>query len=279
MKSLLIFVPQSFFKEEPGCMYGTVLHEDEKNITKFYILGLTESVQFTQQSNNGLVPLGYFYGREKKKEYWEKKLSNWIELCITPQTSSNYEFFIRNIMLKNQKLALISCHAVVILYDEYYLLSAELLFDKISTDHYSELRAILSKENIRKNQDNLKKAHFARINESIFSYVVIFFLYPIMWLCKGTNFINPILKYSSLGLHLAAWFENANWTLSTLLQTKRFTLKTTNYIVAMAIDMTLGLLLIKLILHFLKDSSPSDALLFQAEVKIMSIYINTIFEK
>lgn len=266
MKSLLVYIPRRFFKEEPGCMYGSVFHDNEKDISKFYIIGITESVNLISQTNNDLVALGYFYGIEKENEYWEKKLPNWLELYLIIQTNSNYEFCMRNIMLKNQKLIPTNCHAVIILYDDYCLLSAELLLDQISTNHYSELRNILNKEYVRKNQAKLKNACFARVKERIFTLLVLSILYPVIWLSKATNLIHPVVKYSSLGLHSLAWLQNAKWTLTTLLQTKRFTLKTTNYIIAMVIDMTLGLLLIKLLLHFLEDSSPSDVLLFHAEV-------------
>lgn len=268
MKSLLVFIPERFCTEKPGCMYGNVLYEPDEDISKFYILGLTESVQSITRAGNDLVPLGYFYGTEKKIEYWEKKLPNWIELYLSPQSSSNYEYCMRNVMLKNQKLALLNCHTVVILYEEHCLLRAELYSDRTPVDHFSELRAILGKEFTRKNQDKLQNAYIARMKETIFNLLILVFLHPTIWLCHVTSALNPVLKYSSLGLHLTAWFQNAKWTLTTLLQSKRFTLKTTNYILAMAVDMLLGLLLLKLLLHFLGDSSPSDVLLFHAEVNL-----------
>lgn len=278
MKSLLVFVPQRFHQEEPGCMYGNVVHESPEDITKFYVLGLTDSVKSIARASNNLVPLGYFYGTEKKKEYWEKKFPNWIELHQLPQNDkSSYEYCMRNVMLKNQKLALSNCHAVVVLYDERCLLRAELYVDRIPMDHFSELRCILSKESARKNQDKLQNAYFARVIERVFTAVVLTLLYPTTWLCRATSAVGPVLKYSSLGLHLTAWFQNANWTLSTLLQSKRFTLKTTNYVLAMIVDMILGLLLLKLLLHFLEDSSPSEVLLFYAEVRILKLNSNINF--
>ena len=252
-------------------MYGNVVYNAEEDNTKFYILGLTESIQSITRASNDLVPLGYFYGTEKKREYWERKLPNWIELYLSPQTSINYEYCMRNVMLRNQKLPPASCHTVIILYDEYCLLRAELYTDKIPMDHFSELKSILNKEITRRKQDKLKNICFARARESVFTFLVLTLLYPTMWFCKATNVLNPMLKYSSLGLHLTAWFQNAKWTLVTLLQSKRFTLKTTNYILAMVVDMILGLLLLKLLLHFLEDSSPSDVLLFYAEVNIFII--------
>jgi hypothetical protein len=271
MITLIIFIPEKFYLEQPGCIYGNVIHDTDKNISKFYILGSTNLVQSIVHSNTSLVPLGYFYGTESKKEYWDKKLPNWIELYLLSYQNLNYEYGIRNIMLQNKKVVLINCHTVIILYDESFILKTELHM-KSPQDYFSELKAILEKESIRRNHDKLQNDYFAQIRNSIFIIFVLSFLYPTIWLCRITSIINPILKYSSLGLHIMSWLQNARWIFSTLLEGKKFTLKIINYIVAMIFDILLGLLLLKLLLNFLGDSSPSKVLLFYAEVRFELFY-------
>ncbi|KAJ8665285.1 hypothetical protein QAD02_006947 [Eretmocerus hayati] len=271
MKSLLVFIPRDFHDKEPGCMYGNILQDPIQEISKFYIVGITESVQSITRAGHDLVPLGYFYGTEKKREYWDKKLHNWIELYLYPQNGTNYEYCVRNTILKNQRLAPTSFHMVIILFDERCLLRAELYVDRVSLDHFSELRSILSKKSITRNQEKLKTTCFARVKETIFTTVVLTFLFPTIWLCRATHVFSPVLKYSSLGLHLMAWFQNAEWMLSTLLKSKNFTLKTINYALAMFVDMILGLLMLELLQHFLEDSSPSEVLLNYAENVVESL--------
>lgn len=266
MKSLIIFIPQRFVKEEPGCMYGIVVHDAKEDTSKFFVLGLTESVKNITKAGNNLVALGYFYGTEKKKEYWEKKLPNWIELYLSPQANLNYDYCVRTIMIKNQKVTPSNCQTVIILYNKNCLTRAELYTDKVPMDHFSELRSILRKESARKRQDDMKNGGLGSIKETIFTAFILSILYPTLWMCKIISTFSPVLKYSSLGLHLIACFENAKWMATTLYQSKRFTLKTTNYLLAMIIDMFLGHLMLKVLLHFLEDSQPSDILLSYAEV-------------
>ncbi|XP_058807726.1 uncharacterized protein LOC131673622 [Phymastichus coffea] len=270
MKSLIIFIPQNFLKEEPGCMYGNVVHDAKEEVSKFFILGLTESVQSITKAGNDLVPLGYFYGTEKKREYWEKKLPNWIELYLSP-TDTNYDYYLRTVMIRNQKLTSLNSHSVIILYDEYCLTRTELYIDRIPMDHFSELRNILYKESKRKNQDKLKNSSLPRIKETIFTAFILTILYPTLYLHKLITIFNPVLKYSSLGLHLIACFQNAKWMASTLYQSKKFTLKTTNYILAIIIDIFLGHLLLEVLLNFLENSLPSDVLLSYAEKMVETL--------
>ncbi|XP_011497258.1 PREDICTED: phosphatidylinositol N-acetylglucosaminyltransferase subunit Q [Ceratosolen solmsi marchali] len=271
MKTLIIFIPEKFYMKQPGYIYGNVVHDNDKDISKFYVLGLTKLNKSNTESSNTLVTLGYFYGTEIKNEYCDKKLPNWIELYVLSYYNLNYEYGICNIMIQNQKILPFGCHTVIILYDKCSILRAELYIDKSLQDNFSELRTILNKESIQRNHDKLQIDWFARIKNSIFIIVVLTFLYPTTWIYRITSKISPILKYSSLGLHIMSWLKTAQWTLSTLLEGKRFTLKIINYIIAVIIDILLGLLLLKLLLNFLSDSSPSEVLLFYAEKVVESL--------
>lgn len=275
MKSLLVFLPQSFINEQPGCMYGNIIHNVHEGSSRFYVLGLTDSLQTITRAGNDLVNLGYFYGLKKKEEYWEKKFPNWIEICLctsnfdsTDIKNAKSEFCIRNIILQNQKLTQANCHTVIIIYDEYCVLHAELLVNKTPIDHFTKLKLILKKEQVRKNQEKLQKLSLARLKESIFIFFVLLFLYPVKWLCGLTDILHPILKYSALGLHVSAWLQNVKWILTTLWQSKKFTLSIKNFLTAMLWDMFFGLMLLKVLLHFLQESSPSEVYLYYAEVII-----------
>ncbi|XP_014215510.1 phosphatidylinositol N-acetylglucosaminyltransferase subunit Q [Copidosoma floridanum] len=268
MKTLLVFAPQEFCREKPGCMYGFVSHEANENeqLTKFMILGCTDSVKSINRTGIH-VPLGYFHGTEKKCEYWDKRLPHWIELYLAEQTSTstcNYEYGLRNVILENQKVSLDSCHTVLIVYDRQCFLRAELYTSKMPRDHLTELRDVLKKEAAREEKNRLHNTFLANFKEFFFLLLVLALLKPVSFFCQISKFMNPVFKYSSLGLHLTEWFQNAKWTLTTLLQSKRLTLKTTNYILAIIIDIVLGHLFLKLLLHFLGSTSRFEILVNHA---------------
>lgn len=209
--------------------------------------------------------------QKKNCEFSEKKLTDRIELYLMPKTNvkDNYEYGLKNVIIDKQKILLTSCHTVLILYDKQCLLKAELYTNKIPTDHLSELTVVLKKESIIDNENKLQNTFLARIKKFIFTFFIFILLKPISWLSLFTNIVSPVFKYSTLGLHLTAWFQNVKWTLTTILHSKKFTLKTTNYVVAMAIDVLLGHLFLKLLLHFLGSTSRSEILMNYAGVKIL----------
>ncbi|KAL7287455.1 hypothetical protein TKK_0018560 [Trichogramma kaykai] len=270
-KSLLIFVPADFHLEA-GCMYGELVPstDDVDNPDgeyKFFVLGVRDNVQQLKKEypRGDVVPLGYYYGREKRREYWDKKLPCWIEMFLSPHSSNNYDYCLRSVILNNQKIDLNNYHSKIILYDRDYLLKTELYTEKYPADQFLELRNVLTRDESRKKSQK-QYTWFGWIRAYLFSLIVLSLLHPVSWIAGILKALSPGIRFSFLGLHLIKWFESAEWMLRTLIKNKRFTLKTTNYLIAMTIDAVLGYLSIKFILHIVEDSSFYEIIYFERNV-------------
>ncbi|KAL2736143.1 phosphatidylinositol N-acetylglucosaminyltransferase subunit Q [Vespula maculifrons] len=146
----------------------------------------------------------------------------------------------------------------------FALQETELLIAKTtSNDHFYELMKILQMEEVK--YSIKKKSKFVSIKETFIYYHTYLCLIPILFFLKITNKLLPILKYSSLGLHLNGWLENAKWILINIIQKKRITLKTGSYISATIIDILFGVIVLQLSLCYFNDISPSEVLLKNAE--------------
>ncbi|XP_033215633.1 N-acetylglucosaminyl-phosphatidylinositol biosynthetic protein gpi1 isoform X2 [Belonocnema kinseyi] len=263
MKTLLVFVPSRFDSEEPGRMFGKIVNDKENSVSKFYIIGIQD---FPLKINNDI--LGYFSGTDKDNWQLSKSHSNWINLYLNPlerDTKISYDYCLENIFIDNQKVSLETCHAMVIIYDQLSLLKSEIFVNLTSKDHFSELKEILGKKAI---QDEIqKKTWFNIVNEGFLINIALLFLYPIVFLCSVTNMLLPILKYSTLGLHVNGWLENLRWMLNSIIERRRITIKTGNHILATIVDVLLGILMLRLLSANIGNVVPSSILLDNADVR------------
>uniref|UniRef100_A0A6V7KR92 Uncharacterized protein n=1 Tax=Bracon brevicornis TaxID=1563983 RepID=A0A6V7KR92_9HYME len=264
MKSLLVFIPKSFHTEKPGYIYGRVVYDHESNTKKFYVIGTQPSdPRGTPKIQSDLI--GYFSGADVSPKM-DKKVHDWIQLQYKPGDRSSDNYFLNSVIVDNHRIDMSIHHTVIIIYDKVGLLQAELFINgNQSGNHFLELKEILERKVI---EDKVKKKGlFQGIQESVLMYTVFCFMYPVMFLSKLTNKLLPISKYSTLGLHLSGWLENVKWLLATIIQEKRISLKTSNHILATAIDVSLGVLALKLLLHYIGGIPPSQILLDNAEVR------------
>ncbi|KAL0100944.1 hypothetical protein PUN28_019376 [Cardiocondyla obscurior] len=150
---------------------------------------------------------------------------------------------------------------ILIFYDQPVLRETELFENKTALgDHFQELTML-----VQSKRDELRiKSRFVHIWETLLTYYMSLYLYPILLLCKITDRLLPVLKYSSLGLHIHDWLENAKWMLVTVIQNKNFQLKTGNYALAIVIDIALGIYILRLLQYYIEDQ-PSQLLLDNAE--------------
>ncbi|KAG7210430.1 hypothetical protein KM043_011962 [Ampulex compressa] len=80
MKSLLVFIPQRFCKEEPGYMFGKVVHEDT-GVKKFYIIGI-HRITATERIKLNADIVGYYSGRDNTQKHPDRKYQDWITIVI-----------------------------------------------------------------------------------------------------------------------------------------------------------------------------------------------------
>lgn len=266
MKSLVIFVPNHFDNEGPGYMYGKVTYDNEKGVKKFYIVGISKIDPATgTKSNNDLI--GYYSGTSEHDGFREKKISDWIQVNLEAvnEKKKTCDYRLLEIIVEHKKVSLSVIRTVFIVYDQPALLRAELFEHKVpSANHFQELKRILEKKMIEERVN--EKSRMTRFTETVLISVMLLQLYPVLFLSKITNKLLPVLKYSTLGMHLNGWLENTKWMLVTVIQEKKFTLKTGNHILATVSDVYLGILLLRFILHAIGDIPPSQILLDNAEV-------------
>lgn len=265
MKSLLIFLPNTLYKEKAGYIFGKVVYDDSTKVKKFYVIGICKINNFETMKYANII--GYYSSTEDKQEHMDKKYLDWLNICLNPISSKDniYDYILRSIILNNKKISILHYHVVIIIYNQLAFKETELFTQRaIYGDHFYELMKIIQDKQVEK--EIQKKGNCTYIKEIILVYHMFLYFYPILFLNKITNKLLPILRYSFLGLHVNGWLENAKWMLITVIKNKKFTLKTGNYVFALIIDMLLGISILQLLLYYFEYTSPSQILLNNAEV-------------
>lgn len=263
--NLLIFIPRTLYGEQFGYILGKVVHDTCSDLRKFYVVSLRRAA-LVELTKSTLDVIGYYSnGNSAIEEPLERKHPNWVHIVKKPSKNErDDEYYLLNVTLNNKKLALSAMRTMLILYDQRALLETELFESKTASgDHFHELaRLIQSKKNELKT-----KSRFVRTWETLLVYHLALYLYPVLLLSRVTERLLPVLKYSSLGLHVHDWLENVKWMLATVIRNRNFKLKTGNYALAIVIDMALGIFVLRLLQYYIKDQ-PSQLLLNNAEASL-----------
>ncbi|KAG5306640.1 PIGQ acetylglucosaminyltransferase, partial [Acromyrmex insinuator] len=269
--NLLIFIPQTLCTEKSGYVLGKVIYDTCSDLKKFYIISLrkTDPVESIKST---LDVIGYHSNEnEAIDEFLERKYANWIHIVTKPsEDGRDKEYCLLKIILNNKKIDLSAMRTMIVLYNQRALQGTELFESKATSgDHFHELAKL-----VQSKKDELKiKSRFVCIWETLLIYHVSFYLHLVLFLSKATDRLLPILKYSSLGLHIHDWLENVKWMLATIIKNRGIKLKTGNYALAIIIDMALGILVLQLLRYYIEDQ-PSQLLLNNAEITlIIEIFI------
>lgn len=264
--NLLVFIPQGLHIEQSGYVSGKVIHDTHNNMKKIYIIGLRKigSLELTKCT---LDTIGCFTNfSNMTKESLDRKHSDWIHITVkSSRDEASTEYYLTNIILNNVRVDLSTTHTIIILYDQQALQETELFKSKaVSGDHFYELTKL-----IQSKKDELRvKSRFTHIKETLLTYHMLFYLYPVLLLSKVTEKLLLVLRYSFLGLHVYGWLENIKWMLVTVIRNKGFTLKTGNYAWAIIIDIALGIFVLRLLRYYIEDTLPSQLLLNNAEASL-----------
>lgn len=268
--NLLVFMPQGLCTEQSGYMLGKVIYDTHSKLKKFYIISLhKEGRDFSELTKCTLDTIGYYSNmRDAKREFLNRKHSDWVNItAIEHFKNKQDEYHLTNIVLNNKRVDLSATHATIVLYNYQALQDTELFESKAASgDHFYELARL-----IQNMKDELGlRSKFVCVWETLLTYHIFFYLYPVLWLSKVTEKLLPLLKYSSLGLHVHSWLENLKWMLITILHDKNFKLKTGNYALAIIIDIALGIFVLRLLQYYIKDQ-PSQLLLNNAEIVVETL--------
>ncbi|XP_070172718.1 phosphatidylinositol N-acetylglucosaminyltransferase subunit Q [Polyergus mexicanus] len=261
INNLLVFIPQGLCGKQSGYVLGKVIYDTHSDLKKFYIISLPK-VGSSELTKCTLDTIGYYSNMNNvAKEFLDYKHSDWVHITTKCSENKQDEYYLTSIVLNNKKIDLSTICATIILYDQRALQETELFESKAASgDHFYELAKL-----IQSMRDELRiKSKFVCIWETLLTYHILFYLYPVLWLSKITEKFLPILKYSSLGLHIYSWLENFKWMLITILHDKNFKLKTGNYALAIVIDIALGIFVLRLLQYYIEDQ-PSQLLLNNAE--------------
>ncbi|XP_036143285.1 phosphatidylinositol N-acetylglucosaminyltransferase subunit Q isoform X2 [Monomorium pharaonis] len=208
----------------------------------------------SELANRSTLGVIGYYSNGNEEAPLERKHPNWVHIATRPSAGDEYR--LTSVVLNNKRMDLSATRTTLILYDRRALQKTE-LFERSATssDHFHELaRLIQSKE------DELRIK-----STSLLTYHISFYLlHPILLLSKIMEGLLPILKYSSLGLHVYDWLENVKWMLATVVRDGSFKLKTGNHALAIVIDVALGIFVLRLLRYYIEDQ-PSQFLLNNAE--------------
>lgn len=264
---LLIFIPQKQCTKQSGYIFGKVVHNTQSDLNKIYIIGVRK-LNAVESAKSTLSTIGYYSDTNNttKIQSLDRKHSDWIYIVVKCyEDESRDEYRVTNVIINNKRLDSSTIRITIVLYDQRALQETELFESKAASgDHFYELAKL-----IQSKKDELRvKSRFVLIKETLLIYHMVFYLYPVLSLSKVVEKLLPILKYSSLGLHVYSWLENIKWMLITVIRNKSFTLKTGNYALAIAIDMTLGIFVLRLLRYYIEDAPPSQVLLNNAEASL-----------
>lgn len=274
--NLLIFVPQTLCAEQSGYVLGKVVHDARSDLKKFYVVSLRK-VASAELTKSTLGVIGYYSsGNDEIEAPLERKHPNWVHIVTKPPKDGRQdnEYRLLSVVLNNKKIDPSAMRTILILYNQQALQETELFENQAaSSDHFHELTRL-----IQSKQDELRiKSRVVRTWETLLTYHMFFYLYPVLLLSKITENVLPVLKYSSLVLHVYDWLENVKWILVTVIRDGNFKLKTGNYALAIVIDMALGIFVLRLLQYYIEDE-PSQFLLNNAEASldVYAMYVNKI---
>lgn len=265
---LLIFIPNRLCEEKAGQIFGQIVYDDINQVKKFYIIGRQSSLPIIK---NKTEILGYYSGSCTKNVQIDKKCANWISLYTKAENTNhlNYDYCLKNIFINGKNISPTMCHTMIIIYDQLSLIQSELFISSTKKDHFVELQQLLKK---KANQNEIRRKTLNDCTrEFVLTNCAFLLFYPILFLSSVSKFLLPLSKYSTLGLHWNAWLENFNWMLNSIIHEKRISIKTGNYILAMIVDMILGILVLKFILFAIEDETPSSILLTNADKVVVTL--------
>ncbi|PSN57164.1 hypothetical protein C0J52_01471 [Blattella germanica] len=264
METLLIFVPCSLYEEEPGILYGIIQETKEKAIKAYYILGKTSTSDSSKDTIYKKRALGYYCENNLPSKHMLKHRRDWLILGLkngefvvyeTPNTS--------DVKDEHQQTVCIIYDHKKFVKSEFLLQSSE--FKSITyEDHFKTLAYTLTTDD----SDSSRISSFLLKNVVSQTFVSLLLL-VVSSLLQFINFLYPVLKYSSLGLHLQVFLKNLSWVLNSCVGRRRLSVKVGNYIIATAVDVCAGMLLLYWIIAM--TSPPSQLLLDSGEVVVRSL--------
>lgn len=261
---LLVFIPQELCNQQSGCVLGKVMHDACGDLRKIYVVTVRKA-NSPELPKSTLNTIGYYSNTSNAtKELPDRKPADWIHIAVSENGQSD-EYYLTDIILNNKKINPSMIRTTIILYDQRALEETELFENKVASgDHFYELARL-----IQSKKDELRrKSRFARAFETLLLCHMAFYLYPVLFLSKVTEKLLPILKYSSLGLHICDWLETVKWMLIMVIQNKSFRLKTGNYALAILTDVALGIFVLRALERYVEDALPSQLLLNNAEASL-----------
>ncbi|XP_069692380.1 phosphatidylinositol N-acetylglucosaminyltransferase subunit Q [Periplaneta americana] len=273
METLLIFVPCALYNEEPGLLYGMIQETKEEHVKSYFIIGKVPGENRRVKSKHKQCNVvGYYYKESLPTTYSVKqnRPTDWLLLglhgCefILHETSNGCD--LRDMSKPRQ--------TVFIIYDHHKFMQSEFLLQSseynssMYGDHFKMLANKLHSENIVFKSEDHTFSTFI-FNNIIMRNIIQIFLFVLNFLLNCVHFMNPVLKYTTLGLHLQMFLRSLIWVLQSSVGKEKLSVKVGNYVVAIIVDVCSGLLLLYWLIAL--KSSPTALLLESGEVVVRSL--------
>ena len=270
MKPVIIFIPCFLYNQSAGLLYGIVREIEE--VRSYFILGICDVLNRTLKlKNTRCSAIGYYCkDRLPSKELITHK-QDWLILGL-----KQHDFVIHKLFNSVDDISTRKCRQTVcIIYDHRNFLESQFLLENtefdgsFNKDHFKTLTKSLKDDSCFHDISN----SFIFRN-SFMQTTLIALLSVVNALLYCMNKMYPLLKYSTLGLHLQIFLKSIAWVLQSSITGKKISVKVGNYAVALVVDVIIGMMLLYWIMAV--TTSPSQLLLDTGEVMTISKYYSDI---
>lgn len=265
MAKHLVFLPFTFSEIKSGGLYGLIKETKCETITTvcYFILNVAPSSdQAYKKQNNGYELIGECTDDDMSLllNIWspnpKKSKKGTIQIRLA---NGHFVTSFDSIDSKND------VSPVIVVYDKEVFRHSELLRsgqeNNDDHDHFQVLGALLQKQSERNSN---KFWNCLEIAWTILFAISDFAL-------RAVSVGKPVFQYSALWLRLHGFFSSLSWSLRSLKNEKKVSLKVGNYIIATAIDICAGILLLNFISKMEITTPLSDYLLNIAKEVVHSL--------
>jgi hypothetical protein len=264
METLLIFVPCTLYNAEPGALYGVVQETKEECVKSFFVIGKSEGLNI----NSGIEQcntIGYYCKEGSPPSVSFGQKFDWVLLGVCGCEFILHEIFSGGNVVDTSK----PCQTICIIYDGQQFLQSEFLLHSFECDgsmYGDHFKMLASKLNSAESFHDSGGHPLSSLilNNVVTQQIIKLLLCIVNILLSCITVMHPVLKYTSLELHLQIFLQCLIWILQSGTCKRKFSVKVWNYIFATIVDICCGMLLLYWLIGF--TSSPSQLLLESGEV-------------
>lgn len=253
MDMFMIFIPNILKYYKEGYLYGTI------QSNTFYILRILANEEFLNTGDSSKTIGCQNMNEDNNKITSSKKY--WLNIIIKDNKLKIKELFINgeDILLSNSNK-----HIIVIQYNFLKFAKSEMLSLSLnsSENHFARDHFQVLWRQVREEQNKTKNLLLTKLINKLFAIIICL----LNFICQILNMGMPLLRYSTLFLHLQGSLKSLKWALDNYLKKSYLSIKIANYLVSTAFDVLIGILILYYFMALCEYISPENKLLDGAEV-------------